>query len=62
MAYDPMYELQDENLFEVVGRDLYEWKYVYPDDQEMMTRHITEDLGKYVVIKFYVDANHVGNM
>ena len=62
MAYNPMYELQDENLFEVVGRDLYEWKYVYPDDQEMMTRHITEDLGKYVVIKFYVDANHVGNM
>ena len=27
-----------------------------------MPRHITEALGKYVVIKYYVDANHAGNM
>ena len=27
-----------------------------------MPRHITEALGKYVVIKAYVDANHAGNM
>ena len=27
-----------------------------------MPRHIPETLGKYVVMKYYVDANHVGNM
>ena len=28
----------------------------------MIPRHITEALGKYAVIKYYVDANHAGNM
>ena len=28
----------------------------------MIPRHIPEALGKYVVIKAYVDANHEGNM
>ena len=28
----------------------------------MIPRHVTEALGKYVVIKAYVDANHAGNM
>ena len=31
MAYDPMYEPTDVKLFEVVGRYLDEWKYLYPD-------------------------------
>ena len=62
VAYDPMYEPTDENVFEVVGRDLYEWKDLYPNAQEMMPRHMPEALGKYVVIKAYVDANHAGNM
>ena len=31
MAYDPMYKLTYENVFEVVGRDLEEWKDFYPD-------------------------------
>ena len=26
MTYNPMHELIDENVFEVVGRYLYEWK------------------------------------
>ena len=30
MAYDPMYEPKYDNVFEVVGIDLYEWKYFYP--------------------------------
>ena len=30
MVYNPMNEPTDENLFEVVGRDLDEWKYFYP--------------------------------
>ena len=30
--------------------------------QEMIPRHILEAIGKYVVIKAYVDANHKGNM
>ena len=43
-------------------RDLYEWKDFYPNAQEMMTRHMPEALGNYVVIKAYVDANHAGNV
>ena len=33
MAYDPMYEPTDENVFEVFGIYLGEWKYFYPDAQ-----------------------------
>ena len=62
MAYDPMYKPTDENIYEVVGRYLYEWKYFDPDDQEMMPRYMPEALGKYVVIKYDVDANHAVNM
>ena len=61
-AYEPMYEPTDENVFEVVGRDLYEWKDLYPNAQEMMPRHMPEALGKYAVTKVYVDTNHSGNM
>ena len=57
-----MYEPTDGNVFEVVGRDLDEWKYFYPNAQENMTRHMSEALGNYAVIKSYVDANHAGNM
>ena len=62
MAYDPMYETTDGNVFVVLGRDLDEWKDFYPNAQEMMTRHMSEALGNYVVIKAYFDANHAGNM
>ena len=62
MSYDPIYEPTDDNLFEVVGRDLDEWKYFHPDAQEIMPRHMLEEIGKYFVIKAYVDANHSGNM
>ena len=57
-----MYEPTDENIFEAVGRDFYEWKDFYPDAQEMIPSHMSEALGKYGVIKAYVDANHSGNM
>ena len=59
MAYDPMYEPTDENVFEAVGRDLYECKYLYTDAQEIMPRHMPDALGKSFVIKAYMDANHV---
>ena len=62
MAYEPIYKPTYENVFEVVGRDLDEWKDFYPDAQEMIPRHMSEELGKYVVIKAYVDANHAVNM
>ena len=62
MAYDPMYEQKYENLFEVVGRYLDEWKDFYSDAQEIMSRNMPESLGKYVAIKAYVDANHAVNM
>ena len=56
-----MYEPTDGNVFEFVGRDLDQWKYFYPDSQEMMPRYMPQALGKYVVIKVYADANHAGN-
>ena len=62
MAYNPMYEPTDESVFEVFGRDLYEWKDLYPDSQENMPMHMPEGLGNYVVTKSYVGANHAGNM
>ena len=31
MAYNPMYEPTDDNLFEIFGRDLDEWKDFYPN-------------------------------
>ena len=39
MAYDPMYEPTDENVFKVLGRSLDEWKDFLPDAQEMITSH-----------------------
>ena len=57
-----MYEPTDENILEVVGRDLDEWKDFYPDAKEMMPMHMPQALGKYVVIKAYVDVNHAVNM
>ena len=36
----------DENISEVLGIDLDEWKYFYPNAQEMMPRRIPEALGK----------------
>ena len=58
----PCMKKTDDNIFEAVGRYLDEWKYFYPNDQEMTPRNMSEALGKYVVIKSYVDANHSGNM
>ena len=57
-----MHEPTDENLFEVVGIDLDEWKYFYLDAQEIIPMHMPEALGKYVVIKSYVGDNHAGNI
>ena len=62
MTYDPMYEPTDDNVFEVFGRDLDEWKNFYPDDQEIMPKHMPEAVGKYIAIKSYVDDNHTGKM
>ena len=62
MAYNPIHEPTNKNSFEVVGKYLDEWKDFYPESQEMIPSNIPELLGKYVVIKYYVDANHAGNM
>ena len=62
IKFNPMYELTYESMFEVVGRYLDQWKEFYPDAQEMMPIHILESLGKHVLIKYYVYANHAVNM
>ena len=33
MPYDPIYEPTDDNVFEVSGRYLDDWKYFYLDAQ-----------------------------
>ena len=33
MTYNMMYELTEENMFEVSEIDLDKWKYFYPDAQ-----------------------------
>ena len=40
MAYDSMYETIDENVFDIIRRDLDEWKDLYPDAQEMIPINI----------------------
>ena len=57
-----MYVPTYENMFDVVGIYLDQWKEFYPNSQEIMPRYMLEALGKYVVIKDYVDASHAGNM
>ena len=57
-----MYKTTDDNAFEVVRKDFDDWKDFYSDSQETITRHIPEDLVKYVVIKDDLDYNHTGNM
>ena len=41
MAYDPVHEPPDKNIFEVIGRDLDEWKYFDPDTQEIYAKAYT---------------------
>ena len=57
-----MYEPTYEKVFEVSRRYLHKWKELYPDSQETMPRNMMNALSKCVVIKYYVDDNHVGNM
>ena len=60
MTYDHTHEPTDENMFQVVGGNLGEWKDFYPYSQEIMPMHMSEALGKYVMIKASLDANHSG--
>ena len=62
MTYNLMYEPIDQNVFGVAVIYLYKWKDLYPDAQEMIPINILEALGKYFVIRYYVDANHAGNI
>ena len=45
-TWNPLYDLTAENVFEVDGIDLYRWKNLYLDAQEMMPGNILEALGK----------------
>ena len=62
MTYDMMYNPTYKSMFEVAGRDLDKWIYLYHDYQELLPRNMPEDLGKSVLIKSYVDDNHAENM
>ena len=58
MTYEPMYESTNDIVFEVVEKDLEEQRDFYPDAQRMIPRHMSQALGKYVVIKYDVYANN----
>ena len=62
MTYNPMYKSTDQSVSEVDELYLDRWKYFYFNDQEMIPGNITVVLGNYVVIKAYMDADHVGNV
>ena len=61
MTHNKMYESTDDNVFDVNGKDLDDWKYFYPGAQEIIPRHMSEALFKYAVIRAYVDFNHAEN-
>ena len=51
MTYYSMYEPKYDSMFEVSGRYLLNWKYLYPVVQENIPSYMLEALGNYVFIK-----------
>ena len=62
LVFDPYKEKQLESVFELGAKTQEEWNDFYPDAFEDMPRYIPEALGKSVLIRTYVDANHAGNL
>ena len=61
IAFDPLLEYDDERIFNG-PIDKNEWIDFYPDACEAMPRDMPEPLGKPVLIRVWVDANHAGNL
>ncbi len=52
----------DESTFDTAGSTKEQWEDFYPDAKEAIPTKLTEPLGKPVIIRTYVDANHAGNL
>ena len=57
IIFDPTYPVIDENGFKHTD----EWKYCYGDEKESLPPNMPTPLGKEVVIRCFVDADHAGD-
>ncbi len=62
VVFDPFLQHTDEKVFEMGAKTKEEWNDFYPDATEEMPSDMPEPLGKAVIIRVYVDANHAGNL
>ena len=62
LIFDGFKEPQNEQVFELGAKSQDEWNDFYPDACEDMPRNMPDALGKSVLIRVYVDANHAGNL
>ena len=54
MTYYSIYDPTDDSMFEVSGRYLLKWKYLYPVVQESIPSHMLKSLGPFLFIKDWV--------
>ena len=57
IVFDPKYPVIDENDFKHTD----EWKYFYGNEKESLPPNMPTPLGKEVVIRCFVDADHAGD-
>ena len=62
IVFDPYFEKQPESVFELGAKAQDEWRDFYPDAMESMPRRMPVPMGKSVLVRAYVDANHAGNL
>ena len=62
MVFDGTLKRSPYSFFELGTQDKEKWNYLYPDAEELEPRRAHDALGKSMVIRVYVDANHTGNM
>ena len=62
LVFDGYKEHQNEKVFELGAISQDEWIDFYPDACESLPRYMPQPLGKSVLIRTYVDANHAGNL
>ena len=61
LVFDPLLEYTDEKIFDGTPTT-QDWIDFYPDAEEAMPRNMPTPLGRAILVKAYVDANHAGNL
>ena len=62
LVFDPSIQYTPEEVFDGSAKSPEEWADFYPDAFEALPRRMPDALGKSVLIRAYVDANHAGNL